>query len=64
MIDFLNEAGEVVLRFTVYGCWPTEYVALSTLDANGEGEVLIESLTLEHEGWERDTTVQESTELG
>ena len=61
-IELYNEAGQLVMAFTVYRCWPSEYVALSDLNANGEASVAIESLTLQNEGWERDTSVTEPTE--
>jgi phage tail-like protein len=61
-IELHNEAGQLVMAFKVYRCWPSEYVALSDLNANGEASVAIESLTLQTEGWERDTTVTEPTE--
>lgn len=61
IIELLNEAGQLVMAFMVYRCWPSEYVALSDLDAN-ETATVIESLTLQHEGWERDTAVTEPEE--
>jgi phage tail-like protein len=38
------------LRFKVYNCWPSS-LAYSDLDAGGNA-VLIEQMTLTHEGWE------------
>lgn len=61
-IELLNEAGQLVMGFKVYRCWPSEYVALSDLSANGETSVAIESLTIQHEGWERDTSIPEPAE--
>jgi len=61
-IELYNEAGQLVMAFKVHRCWPSEYVALSDLNANGEASVAIESLTLQNEGWERDTSVTEPTE--
>jgi phage tail-like protein len=61
VIRLLNEAGMVAMAFLVHRCWPSEYVALAEMDANGHG-VAFESLTLEHEGWERDRSVTEPTE--
>lgn len=61
IVDLFNEAGQKVLAYKVYRCWPSEYQAWSELDANGNA-VLIESLTLQHEGWERDRDVTEPTE--
>lgn len=62
VIELLNEAGQLVMAFRVYRCWPSEYVAASNLDANGEATVATESLTLQHEGWERDPDVKEPVE--
>lgn len=62
VIELYNEAGQLVMAFHVYRCWPSEYVALSDLSANGEASVAIESLTLQNEGWERDTSITEPTE--
>jgi phage tail-like protein len=61
LIELLNEAGQLALRWKVFRCWPSEYVALGALDASAGG-VAIESLTLQNEGWERDVTVPEPTE--
>ncbi len=62
IIELLNEAGQVALSFKVYRCWPSEYVALSDLDANDEAGVAFESITLQNEGWERDLEVTEPVE--
>ena len=61
IIELHNEAGQVVMAFKVYRCWPSEYVALSDLDADNTS-VAFESITLQNEGWERDTSVTEPTE--
>ena len=61
-IELYNEAGQLVMAFKVHRCWPSEYVALSDLNANGEASVAIESLTLQNEGWERDNSVTEPQE--
>jgi len=61
IIELYNEAGQLVLAFRVYRCWPSEYVALNDLDAINT-TVAIESITLQHEGWERDYEVQEPSE--
>ena len=60
-IDLLNEAGQLVMSFRVYRCWPSEYVPLTALDS-GNSCVVYESITLEHEGWERDYEVTEPHE--
>jgi len=61
LIDLLNQQGSVVLAFMVYRCWVAEYQALPELDANGNA-VAIETITLEHEGFERDRGVAEPVE--
>ena len=61
VIDLFNEAGQKVMSFKVYRCWPSEYVALGDLSAEGNS-VAIESVTLQHEGWERDSNVVEPKE--
>lgn len=61
LIEVYNEAGQAVKAYKVFRCWVSEYQALSELDANGEA-VLIESIKLENEGWERDYEVGEPQE--
>lgn len=60
-IEVYNEAGQLVLAYNVYRCWVSESQALPELDAGGNA-VAIETLRLENEGWERDTSVSEPTE--
>lgn len=60
-VELLNEAGQVVMAFKVFRCWPSEYVALADLDS-GSNAVAIESLTLQNEGWVRDPAVTEPPE--
>lgn len=62
IVDLFNEEGQKVKSYKIYRCWPSEYVALSELNANNDASVLIESLTLQIEGWERDVTVTEPKE--
>jgi len=61
LIEMYNEAGQLALSFKVYRCWVSEYQALPELDASANA-VAIETITLQNEGWERDTTVTEPTE--
>ena len=60
-IEFFNEAGQLVLAYNVYRCWVSEYQALPELDASANA-VAIQTLKLEHEGWEEDLEVKEPTE--
>jgi phage tail-like protein len=60
-IELLNHQGVIVMAFKVYRCWVSEYQALSELEA-AAGCLAIERLVLQHEGWERDTSVSEPHE--
>ncbi len=62
LIEMYNEAGQLVLTYKVYRCWVSEFQALPELDAGGNA-VAIQSIKLEHEGWERDLDVAEPQEL-
>jgi len=57
-IVLLNEAGQPVMSFIVRRAWPSRYQPLGALDAN-LATVALESLTLQHEGFERDPSVGE-----
>ena len=61
-IEFDNEAGQPALKYIVYRCWPSEYIALPQLDANAE-TVALETLVLQHEGWARDPGLAEPAEV-
>lgn len=61
IIELLNEAGQVVMAYKVFRCWVSDFVALPELDANSQ-TVAIESITLVHEGWDRDLEVTEPEE--
>ena len=61
IIELYNEAGQLAMAYKVYRCWVSDYQAQADLDANANA-VLIQSLKLENEGWERDTSVVEPSE--
>jgi phage tail-like protein len=61
ILEVYNEAGQLAIAYKIYRCWVSAYQALADLDANANA-VLIENLTLENEGWERDPEVTEPTE--
>lgn len=60
-IEFMNEAGQLVLAYNVFRCWVSEYTALPDLDANANA-VAIERIVLQHEGFQRDADVAEPVE--
>jgi phage tail-like protein len=62
IIDLFNEADQLVISYHMYRCWVSEYTALPTLDA-ATAAVAIQTIKLETEGWERDTSVTEPKEL-
>ena len=61
IIEVYNEAGQLAVSYNVVRCWPSEYQAIPELDASANA-VAIQTLQLEHEGWERDQAVTEPTE--
>ena len=60
-LEVMNEQGTVALRYFLFRCWVSEFTAVPDLDANANA-VAIESLKIELEGWERDTTTGEPNE--
>jgi phage tail-like protein len=60
-IEVFNLQGKPVMAYNVYRCWVSEYQALPELDASGNA-VMIRTIKLENEGWERDLAVTEPTE--
>src|SRR6266496_1279845 len=61
IIEVYNEAGQLAIAYKVYRCWASEFQPQADLDANANA-VLIQTLKLENEGWERDYEVPEPTE--
>lgn len=55
IIELYNEAGQVVIAYRVFRAWVSDFQAQADLDANANA-VLIQSIKLENEGWERDTS--------
>ena len=51
----------MVRSYNVHRAWVSEYQALPELDAHCD-TVAIETITLQHEGWERDYAVPEPAE--
>ncbi|MDI2131696.1 phage tail protein [Yinghuangia seranimata] len=61
IVDLFNESGQKVISYKLFRCWVSEYQALPALDA-ASAAVAIESIKIELEGWERDTSVTEPKE--
>ncbi|MFL5912226.1 MAG: phage tail protein [Gaiellaceae bacterium] len=62
-VELYNQAGVVVLRYNLYNCWPSEYTALPDLDSEANA-VALASMTIEHEGWDRDASVTAPAQPG
>ena len=52
-IELYDEAGQKACAYRVRNCWVSKFQSVADRDAN----VIIESLTLENEGWELSATV-------
>jgi len=61
VIELLNEARVPAIAYKVFRCWVSQFTALPELDAEANS-VAIQSITIEHEGWERDTSLAEPKE--
>jgi phage tail-like protein len=62
IIDVYNEAGQKALSYTLFRCWISEYQALPELDASANA-VAIQHIIVQNEGWQRDPSVTEPTEV-
>jgi len=61
IIEVYNESGQLAIAYKIYRCWVSEFQAQADLDANANA-VLIQTIKLENEGWERDYEVPEPSE--
>ncbi|MDF2177346.1 phage tail protein [Aliiglaciecola sp. CAU 1673] len=62
VLNVLNLQGTIAMSYKLYRAWVSEYQALPDFDAATMNTVGIQTITLQHEGWERDTAVSEPTE--
>lgn len=62
IINVLNLQGTVAMSYQVKRAWVSEYQALPEFDAGTTNTVGIQTIKLEHEGWDRDEAVSEPTE--
>jgi len=62
VINVLNLQGTVAISYQVKRAWVSEYQALPEHDAGTTNTVGIQTIKLEHEGWDRDEAVAEPTE--
>jgi phage tail-like protein len=62
VINVMNLQGTPVISYKVFRAWVSEYQALPDFDAGTMNTVGIQTIKLEHEGWERDSSVAEPSE--
>jgi phage tail-like protein len=62
VINVLNLQGQVAISYKLYRAWVSDFGALPDFDAGTMNAVGIQSITLQHEGWEQDASVPEPTE--
>ena len=62
VVNVLNLQGNVAISYKLRRAWVSEYTALPEFDAGSMNAVGIQSIMLQHEGWERDEAVAEPTE--
>ncbi|MFL6203669.1 MAG: phage tail protein [Thermoanaerobaculia bacterium] len=62
VINVLNLQGQVAISYKLNRAWVSDYQALPDFDAGSMNTVGIQSITLQHEGWSRDTAVAEPAE--
>jgi phage tail-like protein len=62
VLNVLNMQGQVAISYKIFRAWVSEYQALPDLDSQAMNAVGIQTLTLQHEGWQRDTSVPEPAE--
>lgn len=60
-IEVYNEAGAKVIAYNVHRAWVSEFHAMSDLDGVGNA-VIVESIVIQNEGWERDDTIVDAAE--
>ena len=62
VLNVLNLQGQVAISYKIFRAWVSDYQAVPDLDAHTMNAVGIQSITLQHEGWQRDTSVPEPVE--
>ena len=62
VINVMNLQGAVAISYQVKRAWVSEYQALPDFDAGTTNAVGIQTIKLEHEGWDRDEATAEPAE--
>jgi phage tail-like protein len=61
-INVLNLQGAIAISYQLRRAWVSEFQALPELDAGNSATIGIQTITLQHEGFARDTAVVEPVE--
>ncbi len=62
VINVLNLQGQPAMSYKLLRAWVSEFQSLPDLDAGSMNTVGIQTITLQHEGWQRDPGVAEPAE--
>ena len=62
VINVLNLQGQVAISYKLFRAWVSEYQALPDFDAGNKNTIGIQTVALQHEGWQRDESVAEPAE--
>lgn len=62
VLNVLNLQGTIAISYKLVRAWVSEFQSLPEFDAGTMNAVGIQTITLQHEGWERDTAVTEPSE--
>ena len=57
VINVMNMENKPAISYKLYDAWVAEYQALPEFDAGNTNTIGIQTIKLEHEGWERDRDV-------
>jgi phage tail-like protein len=63
VIDVMNLQGVPAITYRLRRAWVSEFQALPEFDANSMNTIAIQSITVAHEGFVRDTAVTEPVEI-
>ena len=59
ILNVLNLQDSVAISYKIYRAWVSEFQALPAFDAAPVNPLVIQSITIRCDGWERDVTVIE-----
>ena len=62
VLNVLNMQGDIAIGYKLYRAWVSEFQALPDFDAGAMNAIGIQTIILQHEGWERDTSITEPSE--